>query len=140
MSWVLYAVLAMVGFGLFNYFVKLSAGKINVPLAVAIIAGTASIIGFIVFGYYKFTGHELVFTTQGLKFAIYAGIFTALAELFYYLMFLKDTPLSIGLPAVVGGTVVIGVVLGFVFLHETLPLLKIIGVIVTLIGITLLSI
>ncbi|MBI2663031.1 EamA family transporter [Candidatus Woesearchaeota archaeon] len=140
MNWLIYGILAMIAYALFNFFVKLSSNKINVPLAVGIISLTAAIVGFIIFGYLKITNQNIIYSTDGLKFVILAGIFVSLAELFYYFMFMEKVNLSIGLPLVVGGTIAIGSILGVIFLSESLTAYQIFGIIFTLMGIILLSI
>ena len=139
MNWLIYGILAVLAFGLYNFFIKISSDKINIPLAVGILGLSVAVIGFLVFGYFKLSGQEILYTSEGLKFVILAGVFTAIAEFFYYLMFLRGAQLAIGLPLVVGGTVIVGTVLGIIFLKETLPVTKIVGLITTIIGIVILS-
>lgn len=55
------------------------------------------------------------------------------------MMFSKGAPLSIGNPLVVGGTVVIAAVLGLFFLREPLNATKIVGIVLTLIGLGILA-
>ncbi len=131
MSWLIFAILAMIGFGFYNYFVKLSSDKMNVQLATVVLYLSAMVAGLIIFLYIKFTGQTILITSEGIKFVIYAGIATAIAEVFYFLMFLQGTSLVVGLPLVVGGTILVGTLLGIAFLGETLSLIKIAGIIVT---------
>ncbi|HEX2998628.1 MAG TPA: hypothetical protein VHR86_00035, partial [Armatimonadota bacterium] len=49
-----------------------------------------------------------------------AGVFVGLAEILAFTVFAKGVPASTGIPIIIGGTVVAGVLLGLVFLGETL--------------------
>ena len=140
MDWLVFALMAIAGFALYNFFVKQSSDKITAPVGVAIIGGAMVAVALVAILFMHFSGQEITITSQGIKFALLAGLFTALAEMAYFLMFMRGTNLTIGLPLVVGGTVAGGAILGFVFLSEALPLVKLIGVLTTLAGIILLSV
>jgi bacterial/archaeal transporter family protein len=139
MGWIQFAILATISFGFYNFFTKLSADKLSPPVAFAIMAATALIVALIGIAFYKIAGMELVFTKEKLIFPVLAGVSTGLAEIFYLSMFAKDAPLAIGNPFVVGGTIIVAIVLGLLILKEPIGLYKGIGILVTLIGIVILS-
>lgn len=139
MQWILLALGALIAYGLFNFFVKLSSDKINVPLAVGIVGTITALVGFITFAVMRVSGQPVTFTWSGFRFALYAGLASGVAELLYYFMFLRGAKLSIGLPLVIGGTVLTGSILGILVLSESLSIYQGIGITVTIIGIVLLS-
>jgi bacterial/archaeal transporter family protein len=139
MNWLIFALIAIGGYALFNFFLMFSADKISAPIGVAIIGSMTVVVALIAIISMNISGQEFLITSDGIKFAILAGLFTAIAELAYYIMYLKGTNLSIGTPLVVGGTILIATILGVIILSETLSIVKIIGVITTIVGIILLS-
>lgn len=139
MNWLTYAILAATSFGFYNFFTKLSANKISPTIALMFIAGTSFIVAAITTIVFKMTGQPLTLSKQAIIFPIMAGLFTGLAEIAYLFMFSKNTTLSIGTPLVVGGTIVVAVILGLLLIKEPLNAVKLSGIVVTLIGLVLLT-
>ena len=51
-------------------------------------------------------------------FAILAGVAVGLAEITYFLVFSKGVSASVAIPVVLGGTILLGSILGIIFLQE----------------------
>jgi len=139
MNWITFAVLAATSFGFYNFFTKLTAGKLSPTIALMFIAGTSFVVAMIATLVFKVTGQTLTFSKNAILFPVLAGVFTGLAEIFYLFMFTKNAPLSIGNPLVVGGTIIVAVILGLIILREPLNTVKIAGILLTLVGIALLT-
>lgn len=141
MNWILVAVISSILFGLYNFFLKFSADKIHPILATLILTTSAALISLIVLILLKVTGIVSTFewTREGIKYAVLAGIMSSLGEFLFFYLFSKGSPITIGLPLVFALTVLIGILLGIIILHEPLNLPKTIGIIFTLVGVIILS-
>jgi transporter family protein len=139
MNWLPYAILAGSMFGFYNFFIKLSADKLNPVAANIFIAGTSCLVAVISAICLKANGQDLLITKESIKYPIIAGLFTGVAEIAYLLMYSKNTPITIGNPLVVGGSAVIAVSLGLIILKEPVGAAKIVGILFTLTGLIILS-
>jgi len=137
MNWLSTALLTIVFYSLFDLFVKLTAGKINDNLAAAIM----NIVSFVVaMGWFlirmQFREQANV-TKLGLTYSIIAGVFVGLASIFFIRMFALGTNLSIGVPLVRVGMVIMSAVLGIFLLKEGVNLKFGVGFILSLLGLYL---
>jgi len=139
MNWLFYALLAASGFGFYNFFLKMSADKLNPAAANIFIAGTSCLVAIISTIYLKLNGQDILITKESIKFPLIAGLFTGMAEILYLTMYSKNTPITIGNPLVVGGSIVIAVILGLIILKEPMNGVKVAGIILTLSGLAVLS-
>ncbi|MDP2630831.1 MAG: EamA family transporter [Candidatus Uhrbacteria bacterium] len=139
MNWLVFALLATVTYGFYNFFTKLSADKLSPAIALMFVGIASFLVGLASIGFSKILGHPILFSRNALLFPLLAGLFAGVAEIFYLTMFSKGAPLSIGNPLVVGGTVIISAVLGLLFLKEPLNAIKIGGIALTLIGLIILA-
>lgn len=139
MNWITFAILAMSSFGFYNYFVKLSADKLSPTIALMFIAGTSFLVATVATLAFKLTGQSLTFNRSAVSLPILAGLCTGVAEIFYLFMFTKSPSLSIGAPFVVGGTILVASILGIVILKEPLNVVKVAGIVLTLVGLIILT-
>ena len=139
MNWLVFALLATVTYGFYNFFTKLSADKLSPAIALIFVGIASFIVGLASIGFSKILGQPILFSRNALLFPLLAGLFAGVAEIFYLTMFSKGAPLSIGNPLVVGGTVIISAVLGLLLLKEPLNAIKIGGIALTLIGLVILA-
>lgn len=139
MEWLIFGILSAVSFGFYNFFTKLASDKFSFSIVLMLTSGVAFLVAIITTIILKFNGSSLVFSKNYLTFPILAGLFTGFAEIFYILMFSKNAPLSIGNPLVVGGTVAVAVILGVLILREPINIFKIVGIILTIIGLIFLA-
>lgn len=119
MSWVLLAALTALCYGLYNFFIKLSSGHIHQMAGAVILQLAAAVIGGIALTYLYLTRNPLAVSPRGVWFAVLAGIFVGLAEILSFYIFSQGVPASTGIPIIIGGTVVAGVLLGVAFLGES---------------------
>lgn len=140
MNWLTTAILAIIFLSAYNFVLKLTADKISNFYGLPLIAFGALIMGIIGTLLTKvFRIGNLTYTNKGVLFALATGLIWGIGELFFFLVFTKNTPLSIGLPIVIGGLIMVGSILGTVFLNEPLTMAKAGGVLAILLGIILLA-
>lgn len=139
MNWITFAILAGTSFGFYNFFVKLASDKLSPTIALMFIAGSSFLIATISTILFKISGQQLTFSKGAMWLPICAGVFTGIAEILYIFMFAKNAPLNIGVPIVIGVSTIIVVLLGLVFLKESLGAVKIVGICVTILGLLILA-
>lgn len=140
MNWIVLIIFAAIFYGLYNFFIKLSSGNINQIVGAVILQIVAAILGSLVLFYLRIINAPLTFSSKGIFFAVLAGIFVGLAEITSFFVFSKGIPASIGIPITIGGSVIVGSILGLVFLKESLNLLQFVAIAMIVTGIAILSI
>lgn len=139
MSWLWTASLAAVCYGLYNVFIKLSAGRIHPVTGAVILQVMAACSGAVLFLFLRSAKTPMAFSAKGVWFAVLAGVCVGLAEILSFFVFSRGITVSVGIPVIIGGTVLAGAVLGTVFLGETLRLTDILAVALIVAGIALLG-
>lgn len=139
MHWLTFAVLAATSYGFYNFFIKMSAGRLSPTIALMFLAGTSFLVAMISTLTLRITGQPLTFSRGAILFPILAGVFAGIGEVLYIFMFSKNAPLTIANPLAVGGTIIVAVLLGFIILREPLGAMKISGIVITLIGLFILT-
>ena len=139
MNYLIFSLLAAVGYGFYNFFVGKTGGKITPFIGTLILSSVAILVALVVIVFTKFTGGKLYTTPDGIKFAVGAGLAVGIAEILYFSAFAKNQNVSVVLPIVFTVTVLTGVVLGFVFNQEPISAVKILGILFALIGLFLLG-
>jgi transporter family protein len=139
MPWLIIVILTAVFFGLYNFFIKLSAGHIHQILGAVLLQAVALLLGSIALLYLKWRGIPFDASSKGVLFAVLAGVFVGLAEITSFYVFSKGINASVGIPIIVGGTVLVGTLLGIVFLKESLSLLQYVGIALILAGVSILA-
>lgn len=139
MNWVLLALITAIFFGTYNFFIKVSAGHINQIVGAVILQIVAASVGGVVLLFLKMTHSPLAITSRGIWFALLAGIMVGLAEITSFYFFAKGVPASVGIPVVIGGSILVGALLGVAFLHETLTLIHYSAILLIIIGVVFLT-
>ena len=139
MNYLVYGILAAVGFGFYNFFVGKSGGKISPFLATVLLSIAAATVAGLIIIVQKLLGAKIEITSPGIKFAVLAGLAAGVAEIFYFFAFTKNSNISVVLPVVFTITVVTGVILGFTINHEPVTVIKILGIVASLFGLFLLT-
>ncbi len=67
-------------------------------------------------------------------FAMVSGILWAIGNFFFFTIFIKNAPLSLVMPIVVGGIGVGGIITGVILFHESLNMAQIAGILIVLSG------
>lgn len=139
MHWLIPLLLAALFLGLYNFFIKLSAGHIHEIAGAVILQVVAFLVGGAALVWLKLKAVPLEISSRGIAFAVLAGLSVGLAEITAFYAFSRGISASVGIPVMVGGTVLVGVVLGLLVLREQLTLLQGLGVVLLLAGIVLVS-
>lgn len=135
MNWLIFVIIALFSYGFYNFFIKISSGNIHQVVGAVILQATAALFGILILVYLKLANKELLISQKGILFAVLAGICIGIAEISYFVVFSKGIDASVAIPIVMGGTVLIGSVLGIIFLKEALSLWHVLASVLIIAGI-----
>jgi transporter family protein len=139
MNWLLPAILTAIFYGTYNVFIKLSSGHIHQIAGALILQIVAALLGTGVLVFLKIKQVPLEISSRGVWYAVLAGVFVGLAEIFSFVVFSKGVNASTGISIIIGGSVVVGAAIGFLFLKESMPPLQFIGLLLIVAGIVMVS-
>ncbi len=134
------ALLTASGVGLYSFFIKLGAGKIDRVLGAVVLQTVAAAIGCCLLLYLKLSGRTFVVGSTGLLYASLAGICIGVAEILTFAVFARGAPAGLTTPIIMGGSVLLTAILGVVILRERLSPAQIVGAILIAVGIALASV
>lgn len=139
MNWLIFALLTVIFYALFDFFLKLSAERIHAGIGGFIINFVSTVVLLAFIAFIKLRG-ELIPATKpgGTLYSFLAGISIGFATIFFLKMFATGVNLSIGIPFVRIGIVFLASILGILLLKEGFTLRYIIGFILALAGLYLL--
>jgi len=133
-NWLLSALLAMIIYGFWGFFPKIAVSYISPPSALVYEVLGAILVGLITLFFIKFHPQH---HPRGILFAVLTGIAGMTGTLFFFTAAQKGKiSIVVGLTALYP---LITVILAVIFLHETLTLKQIIGLILACGAILLLS-
>lgn len=113
-------------FGLYNVFIKLSAGHINAVLGAVVLQFVAAFLGLALLLYQQAGSSEpLAFNRTGVGLAIGAGVAIGLVEILTFVIYGRGVPVAVGNPLIVGGSLVVTTLVGMVLLKEGASLTQI---------------
>jgi bacterial/archaeal transporter family protein len=127
----------LIFYTLYNFFIKVSSGNIHQVVGAVILQVTAAIFGGLILLYLKLTNKELLITQKGVMFAILAGVAIGAAEITYFLVFSKGVSASVAIPVVWGGVILLGSILGIIFLNESFTMWKAFASVLIIAGISI---
>lgn len=141
MDWIILIIATAIFYGAYNFFIKVSSGHINQIVGAVILQVVAALLGGAVLLTMKTINKplDLGASQKGILFAVLAGISVGLAEIASFYVFSKGAPASIGIPIIVGGSVIVGTIFGLIFLKENLALIHYLAIVLIIIGIAILS-
>ncbi len=135
MNWIIYALACVVLYGIMQFFIKLSsAGN---PVASSMVFITAQFLAQIILGAYFITKSDFNMGIGSITYGIAGGIAAAVATIFFFLA-LEGGPLSKVVP-ISNMSLLIAVLIGVVFLKETINLKIAAGIISAILSIYLLT-
>lgn len=139
MNWLTFALVTIIFYSLMDFFIKLSSDKIHSGLGGSIINLVSTIVLLVFLFYSKLQGEKVLETKPGgILYSTLAGISIGFATIFFLKMFATGTNLSVGVPLVRVGIVLLASVLGILFLKEAISFKYLIGFILAVIGLYLL--
>ncbi len=133
----LLVLIAGVLYALFDFFLAKTSSKTDVFLANTIFNGLGAALPFLVYWYLKMNKQETPTTKEGVYWSILAGVTIAIFSVLLVKIFAAGGSLGFVLPTIYGIAIVVGSLLGYIFLKEQLPLMQIVGIILTVTGIVL---
>ncbi|MFA6529195.1 MAG: EamA family transporter [Candidatus Gracilibacteria bacterium] len=139
MNWIFLAIITGVSFGLYNFLIKLSSSHIDQLLGALVLQLAALVIGGLFFTV-KLIQKPIEVSSSGVKLAILAGVFVGLAEVLSFYVFAKGAPASVGIPIIIGTSILVGSLLGILFLKESPTIFNYLGITLVIIGIVFLGI
>lgn len=139
MTWVSFAFLTIIFYALFDFFLKLSSERIHAGLGGFIINLTSALVLLIFIVLLRLKG-EVVTNIRpgGVLYSLAAGISIGLVTIFFMKMFASGVNLSIGVPFVRIGMVLLASLLGIFILKESVTAKYLIGFFLSLLGLYLL--
>lgn len=140
MTWITWALVAAFFGGLTDIFFKLVNGKIHNSVS-SLIINIFSVLPVLVFTIYsKLTNQTLNYTKIGVMYSIFAGLSIGMITLTSFKMFNDpNSDLSVAVPVMRVTMILMAIIFGVLFLKETINLKFIIGLILSIIGLYLVS-
>ena len=139
MSWVSLAIASALLVGGYNFFIKLASSHGTQVLAAVILQSSALLVGVLLLCVMKLKGIPIALSTEGTRFAIFAGVSVAFGEILAFYVYSRGVPASIGAPIIVCGSAAAAALYGLIFLRESLSSTQWLGVVLILLGTILLT-
>jgi uncharacterized membrane protein len=136
MRWLPYALLCAVFLASADFFIKLASDKISASVGMFVYGATTFTVGLTWVGYLKLTKQPLLVTQQGLLYSLAVGAAFSAVTLLLYLTFARVS-VSVGSPTVRVMGILIASLFGILLLHEPFTWRYLIGLILTVAGVTL---
>ena len=138
-TWFWYAVGAAVLYGLHQIFTKLASDRISDGLGGFVVEGSAALTILVYLAFLKFGGHwNQTSSAPGVFYSVVTGICVGVGTLFFFLLFQKGGPLS-AVPMILAGGAALMAIAGIVFFKETPSVARLLGIVLSLIGLFLLK-
>jgi len=133
-----FAVLAAISFGLWTVFHQQASKFINPIFGAILVSLTAVILGsFILLPQMK--GITLFTNQKGILFVVLAGLLAFGIDYFALRTYSSGINISVGGPVIIGGSIALASIIGLFFLGEPISLLKIFGIVLVVIGSSILA-
>lgn len=137
-EWFWYAIAAAILYGLHQVFTKLASERIGDGVGGFIVELTAALIIAIYLIYLKFFSEwKQPMTTRGVFYSVLTGLCVGAGTVAFFLLFQKGGPLS-AVPMVLAGGAAIMAVVGILFFQEPATLIRVSGIVLSLLGLFLL--
>ena len=146
-TWIGPALACALSYALYNLSIKRSSATMDPILGGVLLQFVAAIVGTMLLLYQRFfvvaaasaTSGATLFrcTKMGLVWAVAAGLSVGAAELLSFVVSGMGVPATQSIPIIIGGSILIGTILGSVWLKESLSSTGWFGVLLIAIGITL---
>ncbi|KKU88174.1 MAG: hypothetical protein UY16_C0012G0015 [Candidatus Gottesmanbacteria bacterium GW2011_GWA2_47_9] len=135
--WIVYALLTVLSYAFMDFFVKKAAGRIDDALGAALINIFSVLPPMIWFISSRLTNKDVIAAKEGYLFAALAGVAIGFGSIFFIKMFATGTNLSIGVPLVRIGIVLLAVAIGALVLKESLSVKQLFGLALSVVGLYL---
>jgi transporter family protein len=137
-EWFWYAIAAAVLYGLHQVFTKLAADRIGDGLGGFVVEITAALtIGFYLVYLRFFSEWKQPVSSEGVFYSVLTGICVGAGTVMFFLLFQKGGPLS-AVPMVLAGGAALMAIVGILFLKEPATMIRVSGIVLSLLGLFLL--
>jgi len=137
-EWFWYAIAAAVLYGLHQVFTKLASQHIGDGVGGFVVELTAALIIALYLVYLKFFGEwKQALSSRGVFYSALTGICVGAGTVSFFLLFQKGGPLS-AVPMVLAGGAALMAVVGILFFREPATLIRVSGILLSLLGLFLL--
>jgi len=136
MRWIPYALLCSIFLASADFFVKLASNKISSSMGMLVYGATTFSVGLIWVGSQKLAKQPLLITQSGLLYSLAVGIAFSVVTILLYLTFARVS-VSVGSPTIRVMGILIASLFGILLLHEPFTWRYLIGLILTIAGVTL---
>jgi len=141
MRWVVHALLVVAGYTFSFAALKYSSDLVHSTLLACTVAGANFICHSLNVGRLKVTKNiKLDLPLHNILIGVCVGLFISMNNVSLALMFDVDAPLSIAMPVINTGIVILSVIYGLMFLYERLQKHQFIGVLLSVLGIVLINV
>ncbi len=138
-NWFWYAVGAAVLYGLHQVFTKLAADKISDGLGGFVVEGSAALTILVYLAWLRFGGTwNQTASSPGVYYSVLTGICVGVGTILFFLLFQKGGPLS-AVPMILAGGAALMAVVGIFVFRETASPMRLLGIILSLVGLFLLK-
>jgi len=137
-SWVVFAAITLVTWGLYDFLFKVAEDHINTFLAVLIISGVQAVV-VSPFLYNAYASGSLAVSNKGVLLSGIMGLLVATGTVTFFYAFKRGAPTSLATPAVLIGSFLIVAVLGISYLGEPFTMKKGVGLVLGAFSILLLT-
>jgi bacterial/archaeal transporter family protein len=137
-AWFWYAIGAAVLYGLHQVFTKMASDRIGDGVGGFVVEATAaaSILVYLAYLYFSGRWNQQV-TAPGVVYSVLTGICVGIGTLLFFLLFQKGGPLS-AVPMILAGGAALMAVVGIFFFREPASLSRVLGIVLSIIGLFLL--
>jgi uncharacterized membrane protein len=136
MRWLPFALICSIFLASADFFVKLASNKISSSLGMLVYGATTFSVGLLWVGYLKLTNQPLLITQQGLLYSFAVGVAFSVVTILLYFTFARVS-VSLGSPTIRVVGILIASLLGILLLHEPVTWRYMIGLLLTVGGVTL---
>ena len=143
-TWIFPALACAASYALYNLFIKKASATIDPILGGVLLQVVAALVGTMLLAIQRVratnTINTLLLSKSGLSWAVAAGVAVGAAEILSFTISGKGVPATQSIPIIVGGSILMGTLLGSIWLQERLTRSGWFGVLLIAIGITLVGI
>ena len=139
MNWLPLALLTALCLAFYNFFIKQASVHLPAAVGAVVLQLVAAALGALWLLRLKLLGQPLPLSGQGLGLAALAGLGVGLAEILTFVVFQRGVPASVGTPVIVGGSVLLTALLGWLVRREALSGAQLAGLLLIVAGIVLLG-
>jgi transporter family protein len=139
MGWMSYAVGAAVLYGMHQVFTKMASSGMGDGIGGFIVEATAAATIGLYLLWLKVGGRwDQPVSGHGILYSVLTGVCVGVGTLFFFLLFQKGGPLS-AVPMILAGGAALMAIAGFVFFKEPMYAPRLLGIVLSLVGLYLLK-